>query len=279
MTRLLPRLVFCALVVFAVALFGTSQAALAQASAAGKWVGSLDVVHADGSVEPGGAYFSLLQNGEQLTGSAGESAAHQSPITDGKLAGDSVRFTVVVNPQLSVRFELLLQGDHLRGTATGLPGEAGSKIVIDAARADAAWHASTATVHVPDRLFETIAAMDKRLFDAYNDCDLNTLGALVTDDLEFYHDKTGLAVGRQVFIDSIRNNICGKVRRVLVPGSLEVYRLNQYGAVEIGVHRFQHPGHEEEGVGEAKFVTLWQFKGGEWKITRVISYDHGSMKK
>ena len=33
----------------------------------------------------------------------------------------------------------------------------------------------------------------------------------MTDDLEFYHDLTGLAVGKQVFVDAVKNNICGKV--------------------------------------------------------------------
>src|SRR6187402_2807448 len=130
-----------------------------------------------------------------------------------------------------------------------------------------------------DPLFKTIEALDTRLFDAYNNCDLVTMGALVSDDLEFYHDKTGLAVGKAPFIESIKNNICGKVQRKLVKGSLEVYPLNGFGAVEIGTHRFYHPKSEaQDGVGEAKFVMLWQQKDGVWKITRVISYDHGAAK-
>jgi hypothetical protein len=53
-----------------------------------------------------------------------------------------------------------------------------------------------------------------------------------------------------------------------------------YGAVEMGVHRFHHPGHEEtEGVGEGKSIHLWQCKDGAWKITRVISYDHHAAPK
>ena len=34
-----------------------------------------------------------------------------------------------------------------------------------------------------------------------------------------------------------------------------------------------------EPVGEAKFVHLWQYKNGAWKITRVISYDHHALPK
>ncbi len=102
---------------------------------------------------------------------------------------------------------------------------------------------------------------------------------MVEDNLEFYHDKTGLTVGKQPFLDAIRNNICGKTQRTLVPGSLEIYPLKDYGAVEIGVHRFSHPGHPEFDAGEAKFITLWHYKDGTWKISRAISYDHESMKQ
>jgi hypothetical protein len=126
-------------------------------------------------------------------------------------------------------------------------------------------------------LTQAITALDKQVFDAYNTCNIEKLGTLVTDDLEFYHDKTGLAVGKQPFLDAIKKNICGKVTRELVPGSLEVYPLHGYGAVEIGLHRFHHPG-DDKDVGEAKFVQLWQYKDGAWKISRVISYDHGIAK-
>jgi ketosteroid isomerase-like protein len=128
-------------------------------------------------------------------------------------------------------------------------------------------------------LTQTVAALDTKLFDAYNHCDLKTLGSMVTDDLEFYHDQTGLMVGKAPFLAAIQNNICGKVERTLVPGTLEVYRLKGFGAVEIGVHRFHRPGDEKDPGGEAKFVHVWQNKDGVWKITRVISYDHESHTK
>ena len=133
-------------------------------------------------------------------------------------------------------------------------------------------HAQTSA---PDPLFKTIQSLDTQLFEAYNHCDLEKFGSFLADDLEFYHDKTGLSRGRPALVDGIKNNICGKVTRELVPGTLEVYPIANYGAVEIGVHRFHHPGHEEPGsVGEAKFIHLWQNKDGVWKVTRVISFDH-----
>ena len=126
-----------------------------------------------------------------------------------------------------------------------------------------------------DPLYQTVSGLDTALFDAYNHCDLAKMGSMVAEDLEFYHDQTGLSVGRQSLIDGVKNNICGKVQRELI-GSLEVYPLKGYGAVEIGVHRFTHPG-DPNNVGEAKFVQLWQLKDGNWKLTRVISFNHNSL--
>src|ERR1700677_611416 len=120
---------------------------------------------------------------------------------------------------------------------------------------------------------QTVAALDAKLFDAYNHCNLETLGSMVSDDLEFYHDQTGLMVGKAPFLAAIKQNICGKVQRTLLEDTLEVYPLKGYGAVEIGIHRFHHPN-EPDNVGDAKFVTIWHDDNGVWKVTRVISYEH-----
>ena len=129
-----------------------------------------------------------------------------------------------------------------------------------------------------DELYKTIAGLDTAVFDAYNHCDLEKLASYFTDDLEFYHDQTGLAVGRQNLVDAVKNNICGKVHRELTPGTLEVYPLKGYGAVEIGIHRFTHPNEPNE-LGEAKFIHVWQLKDGVWKVARVISFDHHAAAK
>lgn len=131
-----------------------------------------------------------------------------------------------------------------------------------------------------DKLFNTIAKLDAEMFDAYNKCDLEKIGTFFTEDLEFYHDQTGLSLGRQALVDAVKQNICGKVKRELVEGTLEVYPLKGYGAVEVGEHRFCDPRVYANACGEksgvAKFVMLWQNTDGAWRITRVISYDHVS---
>jgi uncharacterized protein (TIGR02246 family) len=130
-----------------------------------------------------------------------------------------------------------------------------------------------------EELDKAVTALDSALFDAYNRCDLEKFSSFFVEDVEFYHDQGGVTLGRQNLADSVKKNICGKVTRELVPGTLQVYYMKGYGAVEMGVHRFHHLGHEDtEGVGEGRFVHLWQYKDGAWKITRVISYDHHSAK-
>ena len=126
-------------------------------------------------------------------------------------------------------------------------------------------------------LYKTIAALDAAVFDAYNTCALDKFAALFDADVEFYHDQGGASRSVQTVVEAVKNNICGKTRRELVPGTLQVHEMKNYGALEIGVHRFHPPAKDAPARGEAQFIHLWQNKDGVWKITRVISYDHRAM--
>jgi ketosteroid isomerase-like protein len=123
-------------------------------------------------------------------------------------------------------------------------------------------------------LDQTIAALDAVLFDSYNRCDLEKFSSFFTSDVEFYHDQGGVTLGNAALTKSIKDNICGgDVRRELVAGTLEAHYMKGYGAIEIGVHRFYHPK-SKTPPGEGRFITLWQYKDGAWKITRALSFDH-----
>jgi CubicO group peptidase (beta-lactamase class C family) len=126
--------------------------------------------------------------------------------------------------------------------------------------------------YVPDskELHDEIVKMDSIFFSAYNNCDLETQRAFLADTLEFYHDKSGLSTSKKDIMESVKRNICGKVKRELVPGSVEVYPINNYGAVEIGYHRF-HNLVEKSISKPGKFITIWQRKGNGWQITRIVS--------
>src|SRR5215831_15032151 len=116
------------------------------------------------------------------------------------------------------------------------------------------------------QLDKAITELDRQLFDAYNHCDLKKFDSLLSDDVEFYHDQGGVTRGHAALTESLKNNICtGDTQRVLVPGSLRVYFMQGYGAIEMGVHRFIHPKTEKtNGTGEASFVHLWQYQAGAW---------------
>ena len=127
-------------------------------------------------------------------------------------------------------------------------------------------------------LLWTAPSSDSSFFAAYNNCELAKIESFFTEDVEFYHEKRGLIITRKSVMEAIAKNLCGdknnKVRRELVKGSLQVFPIDNYGAVEMGEHRFYltQAGQKEKLDGIGKFVNLWQKKDGEWKMSRVVSY-------
>ena len=124
------------------------------------------------------------------------------------------------------------------------------------------------------KLYNTILHMDSVFFGAYNTCDVHLAeyAAIYSDSIEFYHDKGGIMTSKKDIVDATKRNICGKVTRELVPGSVEVYPINNFGAVEIGFHKFHNNQESEPMVSHpGRFVVIWQFTNNEWKIRRVIS--------
>ena len=67
------------------------------------------------------------------------------------------------------------------------------------------------------------------------------------------------------------NNIWGKVRRGLVAGSLEVYPIHNYGAVQIGYHKFYNNQEPDAESKPSKFITVWHKENGKWEMAKVIS--------
>jgi ketosteroid isomerase-like protein len=126
-------------------------------------------------------------------------------------------------------------------------------------------------------LYDELARLDSLLFDAaFVTCSAEKAISFFTDDVEFYHDQSGFESGQQVR-DSFKRLTAScpggrGIRRELVAGSLRVYPMKNYGAVQMGLHRFIERGAPTHTV--ARFVHLWRNKDGQWKITRVLSFDH-----
>lgn len=129
----------------------------------------------------------------------------------------------------------------------------------------------------PNSIYKVVAHLDSVLFSAFNNRNLDTLKVRFSKDLEFFHDEGGLTDYKhniQAFDNSFKKE--RKVRRELVPGTLEVSPIKGYGALETGVHRFYatEKGEKEKLSSEAKFAMIWRQVNGTWKVTRVISYSH-----
>ena len=108
-------------------------------------------------------------------------------------------------------------------------------------------------------------------FTAYNDCDMETQEEFYDDDLEFYHDKGGLATSKVALLESIEKNICGKVTRALLKDSVEVHDIPGFGAVEIGIHKFYNKEEPDAVSKPTKFISIWKQEGETWNLSRVIS--------
>lgn len=124
-------------------------------------------------------------------------------------------------------------------------------------------------------LFAEIEQMDQEVFDAFNNRNMPVFKALFTEDLEWFQDNGGLLSYETVF-----NNFDAtfhkeyQLTRTLVKGSLEVHPIKDYGAIEIGTHQFRHIENGKEEIGTFKFLMIWKKENGQWKISRVVSYDH-----
>jgi enamine deaminase RidA (YjgF/YER057c/UK114 family) len=124
-----------------------------------------------------------------------------------------------------------------------------------------------------------IAQRDQEFFASFNTCDapgkLAEHAAWLDPKLEFYHDLGGVSWTADAYLEGVRNNVCGKFARELVPGSMQVFPLKDFGALSTGKHRFCHfdSGRCE---GEADFAIVWKHNadGRPWTITRVLSYGH-----
>lgn len=130
--------------------------------------------------------------------------------------------------------------------------------------------------YTPDNpeLYKTIVKLDSVFFDAYNHCDtkFETYADFYTDDIEFYHDQGGLSNSKKDILEGTKKYICGKVIRSLVPGSIEVYPIKDYGAIEIGLHSFSNnTNRPDEPKKVSRFTIFWKQVNGTWKIAKVVS--------
>ncbi|TJY37353.1 nuclear transport factor 2 family protein [Pontimicrobium aquaticum] len=133
-------------------------------------------------------------------------------------------------------------------------------------------------------LYYLLKEKDSLMFElSYNQLNTSILEELATDDIEFYHDQGGATYTKQDFIHGMKGlgNLSYKARRELVKGSTEVFPMYKngeiYAAILKGEHAFyaKEPNEKPEYLtSTAKYTTLWILVNGEWKMSRIYSYDH-----
>ena len=124
-------------------------------------------------------------------------------------------------------------------------------------------------------LYDEILEMDRLLFTAFNNRDLDTTRKIFDTDLEFYHDQGGLSDYAQAIENSraLFEADTGLTRELMIE-SLGVHPIPGYGAVQTGKHRFCHPENGVMDCGVFDFLHIWKKTGNTWTLTRVVSYSH-----
>lgn len=144
---------------------------------------------------------------------------------------------------------------------------------------------SSAQVNKNSPLYKTILEKDSLLFNiGFNTCDISQFDALLSENFEFYHDKSGIS-DRKKFLSDLKNGLCKspetyQSRRELIPEKTQVFPLYEngelYGAIQYGEHRFYEKmeGKAEQYASTAKFTHVWIIENGKWKLKSGLSYDH-----
>lgn len=135
----------------------------------------------------------------------------------------------------------------------------------------------------PSKLYKAIAKVDSLMISvAQRDCDLEAYESFLSDDFEYFHDKAGFTPSKEAEMADMAI-FCGKeqrsrqpLRRQRTEGTLKVFPMDKYGALEFCDHVFylQINDGTEKIVGSGKMTALWKLEDDQWKVTRVISYDH-----
>jgi len=92
--------------------------AAAAADVTGKWTGSFNITHPDGETKEAEAVLVLVQNGSEITGSVGPNESERYPIAKGKIEGDKITLESAEGEGPAIKFDLVLDGEHIKGNAS-----------------------------------------------------------------------------------------------------------------------------------------------------------------
>lgn len=134
-----------------------------------------------------------------------------------------------------------------------------------------------ASVLPADTLQEEIETADQKLFSAYNACDIKTFDRLLASNLQFFHDTTGLT-DHQWNVEALskRCKEATKYRRVLEQGTVRVFPVPGFGAIEFGRHQFYATDGTAPStlVASPEFTNVWKKTNDGWRLAMALSVGH-----
>jgi len=134
-------------------------------------------------------------------------------------------------------------------------------------------------------LGDEIRAADAAFFRAFFDtCDIEAVRGALTDDFEMFHDKGGrVATSGAEFVKSTQDKCRRQAEgsdfqstRRLLPETMKVFAINNYGAISTGTHEFfaVKAGEPDRLTETGQFTIVWKEEDGRWKLARALSFDH-----
>jgi ketosteroid isomerase-like protein len=128
-----------------------------------------------------------------------------------------------------------------------------------------------------DVLEAEIIKMDSLLFDiSFNQCDAALFKKIIADDVEFFDDRYGLNTSKGNKIKSLLQKFGKSEKLTRKLNFCAIDKLGDFGAVQTGEHTFYING-KPKGTG--KFIHIWERKDNNWKLKRIVSYEHRAIEK
>jgi hypothetical protein len=132
-------------------------------------------------------------------------------------------------------------------------------------------------------LSKELDRLDSLVFKlGYNQCDTAQLRMIFSEDLEFFHDQNGFLNSKEMLLASIPDlcNMSYKATRERIDSSMQVFPLyangKLYGVIQTGVHQFygEEANKPKYLTSTAKFTHVWILEEDQWRLNRILSYDH-----
>jgi hypothetical protein len=110
-------------------LLAMMSLALTAGELTGKWGGKFEMTNPDGETRAESAILNLKADGTKVTGTIGPNEDKQWDIQSGKLDEGKLTFKVEMEDGGSIQFELVFDGETIRGDAKGT-GHNGEKMSV-----------------------------------------------------------------------------------------------------------------------------------------------------